>query len=468
MLILLLACMLATHSLLAQGTVTITGKVQKGQEDDIFIASLPSLLFPEEQRTFAEINNGRFRLELPVGKPLTVELVYGNESAPLYLEPGFELQVTFTAGKMLKTLKYSGQGANENNYLTLHAYRFDEEEDYQTLPDNVKLSEIEFLQFLDYRKEDQLAIFEKKISAKPVSEYFRQLILAEIDYSYANDRLTFFNMRELMRLPVQLSPSTSYFDFLQELDMEQPANLEAISFPAFLRNYIKFIGEQAQLEAGDIHYYKKAYEQVSHTLQGQARVMAQAYLIRQSLQQGNVLHVPAMLQDFRQHIAVADVYATLLQQYESHPGLGIGSAAPGFSLQDINGQLVSLSDFKGKIVYLSFWRTDCGLCMVEQLHAQELARKLQPHDVVLINIGVDDNEQAWRNVVQSRGFGGVQLYLRGQGNDLARQYGLKDVPAYFLIDEDGTILSTKPRRPIDREAEKEILQHVMSNRASRR
>ncbi|WP_299989992.1 TlpA disulfide reductase family protein [uncultured Pontibacter sp.] len=468
MLILLLACMLATHSLLAQGTVTITGKVQKGQEDDIFIASLPSLLFPEEQRTFAEINNGRFRLELPVSKPLTVELVYGNESAPLYLEPGFELQVTFSAGKMLKTLKYSGQGANENNYLTLHAYRFDEEEDYQTLPDNVKLSEKEFLQFLDYRREDQLAIFEKRIAAKPVSEYFRQLILAEIDYSYANDRLTFFNMRELMRLPVQLTPSTGYFDFLQQLDMEQLASLEAISFPAFLRNYIKFIGEQAQLDAGDIHYYKKTYEQVSHTLQGQAKVMAQAYLIRQSLQQGNVLHVPAMLQDFRQHKAVADVYATLLQQYESHPGLGIGSAAPDFSLRDINGQLVSLSDFKGKIVYLSFWRTDCGLCMVEQPHAQELARKLQPHDVVLINIGVDEQEQSWRSVVQSRGLGGVQLYLKGQGHELARQYGLKDVPAYFLIDEDGTILSTKPRRPIDREAEKEILQHVMNNRASRR
>lgn len=464
----MLAYLLATHFLLAQSVVTVTGKVQKGQEDDIFIASLPSLLFPEEQRTFAQVNKGRFKLELPVDAPVTVELVYGNESVPLYLEPGFELQVSFTGGKMLKSLKYSGKGANENNYLALHTYRFDEEEDYQTLPDNVRLSEKEFLKFLEYRKEDQLAIFEKKIEARPVSDHFRQLILAEIDYSYANDRLTFFDMREQMRLPVQLSPSAGYFDFLDDLEMEQPASLEAISFPTFLRNYVKFIGKQAKLETSDIHYYRKVYDEVSYTLQDQARLMAQAYLIRQSLQQGNVLHLPAMLQDFSQNKGIADVHATLLRQYESHPGLGIGSAAPDFSLQDINGQLVNLSDFKGKIVYLGFWRTDCGLCMVEQPHAQELARKLQPHDVVLINIGVDENEQAWRNVVQSRGLGGVQLYLKGQGHELARRYGLKDVPAYFLIGEDGTILSTKPRRPIDREAEKEILQHVMSNRASRR
>ncbi|MBX0333664.1 TlpA family protein disulfide reductase [Pontibacter sp. HSC-14F20] len=468
MFILLLACMLATHYLLAQGTVTITGKVQKGQEDNIFIASLPSLLFPEEQRSFTKVSKGQFRLEVPVSKPMTMELVYGNESVPLYLEPGFEMQVTFVAGKMLKSLKYSGEGANENNYLALHTYRFDEEEDYQTLPDNVKLSEKEFLQFLDYRKEDQLAIFEKKIKAKPVSEHFRQLILAEIEYSYANDRLTFFDMRELMRLPVQLQPSPEYFDFLDYLDMEQPATLEAISFPTFLRNYIRYIGQQARLELSDIHYYKKAYYEVSYTLQGQARVMAQAHLIRQSLQQGNVLHLPAMLQDFSQNKGIAHVHTALQRQYESHPGLGIGSTAPDFSLKDINGELVSLSDFRGKVVYLSFWRTDCGLCMVEQPHAQELARKLQHHDVVLINIGVDENEQAWRSVVKSRGLRGVQLYLKGQGHELAKRYGLKDVPAYFLIDDNGTILSTKPRRPIDREVEKEILQHVMSSRASRK
>src|SRR5690606_36957414 len=116
-------------------------------------------------------------------------------------------------------------------------------------------------------------------------------------------------------------------------------------------------------------------DEVSYTLQGPARVMAQAYLIRLSLQQGNVLHLPAMLQDFSQNEGIAAVHTNLLRQYESHPGLGIGSAAPDFSLKDINGELVSLSDFKGKIVYLSFWRTDCGLCMVEQPHAQELARK---------------------------------------------------------------------------------------------
>jgi peroxiredoxin len=468
MLLSLLAVLLAMPLLLAQHKVILKGKIQKAVTKEIIIASLPSPLHPEEVQTIAKLEKGQFIVEIPLTEAGTVELVYGDESVPLYLEPGFDLYVSFTAGKMLKTLKYKGKGANENNYLALHTYRFDEEEDYQTLPDNVKLPEKGFIEFLEYRKEDQLSKFEKKTNSKPVSDQFRELILAEIDYSYANDRLTYYEMRERMKLYTGSGPSAAYFDFVESLDMEQPASQQCFSFPTFLRNYVAFATRQANIAPSDIHYFKKAYELVSRTLQGDARIMAQALLIRQSLQQGNVLHVQTMLQDFERTASNPAAYAALQKQYQNHPGLGIGSVAPEFSLNNIKGEQVSLSDFRGKVVYLSFWRTDCGLCMVEQPHAQELARKLKDHNVVMVQIGVDENEQTWRRVVESRGLSGIQLHLKGQSSVLAKEYGLKDIPAYFLIDETGSILSVKPRRPIDREAEKEILQHVMNNRASAR
>lgn len=466
MLLLLLTLASAMPSLLAQTTVTLTGIIKKSQQSDIFIATIPNLLSPEERRFPAEVQNGQFRLDIPVTEPLLAELVHGQESVPLYLEPGYTLSLSFVAGSMLKSIKYTGTGANENSYLALHTSRFDEEEDYQTLPDNVKLPEKEFLEFLEHRREDQLAFFGKATKAKPLSAHFRSLLIAEIDLSYANDRLTFFDLRERMRLPIRLTPSAHYFSFLEQLDLEQQSALAYMSFPTFMRNYISFLTRQAKLDNSDIHFYKEAYGLMGQKLQGQARVMAQAHLIRQSLRQGNVLHVPAMLQHFGANAQLATVHAALQRQYESHTGLGIGSPAPEFALRSINGDTVSLSDFRGKAVYLSFWRTDCGPCLVEQPHAQELALKLQHHDVVMVSINVDENEQTWRSVVQAKGLEGVQLYLRGQTHELARQYGLKDLPAYFLIDENGTVLSTKPRRPIDREAEREILQYVMRNRAS--
>lgn len=468
MLLLLPLYLLAASSLFAQGKAIIKGKVQKSLSDEVIIATLPSPLVPEEKQISASLEKGNFVLEIPLEEASVLELVHGDESVPLYLEPGFDLTLSFTGGKMQKTLSFGGQGANENDYLLQHTTRFDEEEDYQVLPDNIKLTEAEFLEFLAYRKEDQLRQLDKRTAAKPVSEDFRKFILAEIAFSYANDRITFFDLREKMRLNQRLTPSASYYDFLNELDMQQSASLRSISFPAFLRHYIVHQAKLENLIPTDRHYFRDTYELVSRQLSGQARTMAQAQVIRQSLQQGNVLHVPAMLQDFERSKANPAVHASLLKQYQNHKGLGIGSAAPAFSLRDISGDTVSLSDFRGKIVYLSFWRTDCGPCLVEQPHAQELIRKLQGHAVAIVNINVDEHEATWRRTVETRGLDGVQLYLQGRESELARQYGLKDLPAYFLIDEAGYLISTRPRRPIDRELEKEILQHVTGSRASSR
>ncbi|MBD1397405.1 AhpC/TSA family protein [Pontibacter sp. JH31] len=466
MLLLSLALMLTVYPSFAQNKVVLKGKIQKNLTEEVTLASLPSPLHPEERQTVARLEKGEFVLEMSLTEAGIVEFIHGGESVPLYLEPGYEMSLSFTAGKMLKTLKFTGSGANENSYLTLHSLHFDEEEDYQTLPDNIKLPESEFLKFLAYRKEDQLNTFKAQTAKYPVNENFRKLIMAEIEYSYANDRLTFYDLRNRVILNNKLTPSASYYSFLTKLDMKQPASLQCISFPTFLRNYVDFLARQANLIPTDKHYFRKVFDLVGQQLDGEARHMAQAHVIRQSLQQGNVLHVPAMLQDFESNGGAPAVHASLNRKLESYGGLGVGSTAPEFSLKDVRGDTVSLSDFRGKIVYLGFWRTDCGLCLVEQPHAQELFRKLQGYDVVMINIGVEDDEQTWRRAVESRGLSGVQLYLKGQEAELVKQYGLRDVPAYFLIDETGSIISTKPRRPIDREAEKEILQHVMSNRAS--
>lgn len=464
-----LALLLAVPPLLAQHKAIIKGKIQNYNTESVSILTLPSPLLPEEVLAEVDLNNGQFVLEVPVTGPLLVELVHGRESVPLYLEPDYELDLTLSGQKVLESAKFKGTGAEENAFLSRYTLQFDEEEDYQPLPDNIRLQEKEFLQFLKERREDQLDYLEKQTGKKNISANFRKLMLAEISYNYANDRLTYFDLRErVVTSGGSLTPSASYFAFLKELDMQQPENLQSANFSNFLRHYVLYLAKQAKLTSTDKHYYKKVYDLVSQQLTGEARTMAQAHVIRQSLQQGNVLHAAAMLQDFDRTASKPAVQESLRQLYASWSGLGIGSEAPDFELKDIDGKVVSLSDFRGKVVYLSFWRTNCGLCMVEQPHARELAQKLQDRNVVFVSIGVDEDEQAWRNIVESRGRFGVQLHLKGQQAELVKQYGLKDVPAYFLIDETGSILSTKPRRPNDREAEKEILRHVSSERASTR
>ena len=463
----MLALVLQAQFVFAQGKAVITGKIANPLSDDVIVATTPNPLIPEEVQTTVELKGGNFKLEVPVSGATVAELLHGQEMLPVYLEPGFALNLSFNGDKFLKTIKFDGKGANENNYLVQFTRRFDEVDDYQVMPDNIKLPEKEFGEFLDYRKSDQLKHLEKYIAKNPVSENFRKFILTEIDFSYANDKITYHSLRESVLMTNRLQkPSAEFYSFLSQLDMNNPDNLQSLAFVVFLRNYAKHIANEAGLNEKDRQYYKTAYTLLGQKLQGPVKSVAQAHVLKQSVQQGYLKYTTEMLQDFKANNKSADLDSYFTKLYNEHKAFAIGSPAPDFRFKDLNGSPVSLSDFKGKLVYLNFWSTTCGLCMVEMPNLQQLTGKFKDKDVIFLNVGLDENEQNWKKVVAERKLQGVHLYSKGLDAELAKRYNLTDTPAYFLIDEEGNFISVKPRRPTDRETENYILQYLKIGQAS--
>jgi len=72
----------------------------------------------------------------------------------------------------------------------------------------------------------------------------------------------------------------------------------------------------------------------------------------------------------------------------------VGEAAPDFSLRDIDGNSVSLSQFKGKVVLVSFWATWCQPCQVEMPHLQRFYDELKGQGFVVLSISTDDARSA--------------------------------------------------------------------------
>ena len=65
-----------------------------------------------------------------------------------------------------------------------------------------------------------------------------------------------------------------------------------------------------------------------------------------------------------------------------------------FTLRDINGEAVTLSSLKGKVVILSFWATWCGPCKEEMPHLQKMYTELKGQGLVVLSISIDDARTA--------------------------------------------------------------------------
>jgi peroxiredoxin len=117
-------------------------------------------------------------------------------------------------------------------------------------------------------------------------------------------------------------------------------------------------------------------------------------------------------------------------------GTAIGQAAPDFTLHDLQGNEVHLSDFLGKVVILDFWRSTCPACQEAMPHLETLRKQYQEQGLVTITISLDSTAQAAARFLLNNGYFNL-IALWDERSDSLRMVDLYDIPTIpytFLID----------------------------------
>jgi thiol-disulfide isomerase/thioredoxin len=127
----------------------------------------------------------------------------------------------------------------------------------------------------------------------------------------------------------------------------------------------------------------------------------------------------------------------------------VGKKAPAFTLTDLNGKKVSLSNYKGKAVQINFWATWCAPCKIETPWLLELKKQYADQGFEILGVSVDDldkdDPKKLASDIADISKGAQQLHISYpvliDGDSIATPYGNVEVyPTSFFVDRNGTIV----------------------------
>jgi len=168
-----------------------------------------------------------------------------------------------------------------------------------------------------------------------------------------------------------------------------------------------------------------------------------------------------------------DVINALYKKYPNHPIVkdrynamnspagrtSIGSIAPDLEFPDPDGKMRKLSDLRGKVVLIDFWASWCGPCRRESPNVRNVYQKYHDQGFEVFSVSLDRDGNSWRKAIKDD-----QLVWPNHVSDLkywssaaAAIYGVRSIPAMFLLDREGRIVAKDLRGAALENAVRELL-----------
>lgn len=113
--------------------------------------------------------------------------------------------------------------------------------------------------------------------------------------------------------------------------------------------------------------------------------------------------------------------------------------APGFTLNNLEGKKISLSDFRGKYVVLDFWGSWCPWC-IKGFPALKEAYEKYKDQLVIVGVDCQDSPEQWKEAVKKHALPWVNVY-NPKGGDITDLYGVSGFPTKVIINPEGKIVN---------------------------
>lgn len=135
-----------------------------------------------------------------------------------------------------------------------------------------------------------------------------------------------------------------------------------------------------------------------------------------------------------------------------------GDEAPNFHLTTLDGETVELSDYKGKGVFLNFWATYCPPCKDEMPYMDNQYAEFKDKGVEILAVNVGEPLLTAERFAERYDLSFP--ILMDEREEVYKAYGVKPIPATFLIDKDGKVVD-RVTKGLTEEEIREMMERIV-------
>lgn len=416
--------------------ITISGKITNTENRKLTIKGES---FEKEIKLKAD---GTFSENITIEYNGIYTLETNKNSSLIYLSKGVKLTLIADNKAFNTSIKYTGKGSIENQYLTKKSNitsQIPDEELY-------KLDENDFLKKIKEIKSSITALYNK---TKFSDINYKEKEATNIHY-WEQKHLLFYKKHHYYFARLNKFEVSENFPKVDEkMDLDNDSDF------LFSNEYKEIVVDKFyENNKGDgISFFVSAKNAIPKikALKSQS---IKNHLIQNSISDINIenANYEKIYDEYISITTDTKLKEILTANYNNTKILENGNPSPKFDYENHKGGKTSLESLKGKYVYIDVWATWCGPCRKEIPSLQKVEAQYQGKNIEFVSISIDSMEdhEKWSKLVTEKQLGGIQLLADKEWDSkFIKDYGIQGIPRFILIDPNGNIINSQAPRPSD-------------------